>query len=77
MKLVVGGDLAGARFRWDLTAKGPNETLVVYRVNERLTDGSTLFRKLIELQPALEHGLTVAFSLVYLRAIRAKAERWK
>ena len=72
----LDGDLRGARFRWDLTAKSERETLVVYRVNEKLRDGSTLFRKLVSYEPSLEHGLTVAFSLVYLRAMRARAEGW-
>jgi hypothetical protein len=70
------GDLRGAHFRWDLTPRGPAEVLVVFRVNQRLTQGSVLFRKLIEHDHSLEHGLNVAFNLVYLRAIRGKAEGW-
>jgi hypothetical protein len=73
---AIGGDLRGARFRWDLTPRTPSETLVVYRVSQRLTQSSSIFRKLVEYEPSLEHGLNVAFSLVYLRAIRAKAEGW-
>lgn len=73
---AVDGDLRGARFRWDLTPTKPSETLVVYRVTQRLTQSSSIFRKLVEYEPSLEHGLNVAFSLVYLRAIRAKAEGW-
>lgn len=74
--LGVEGDLRGARFRWDLTPRGPKETLVVYRVSQRLGQSSTLFRALIERDLTLEHGLNVAFSLVYLRAVRGHAEGW-
>jgi len=74
---ATDGDLRGARFRCDLTSRGPSETLVVYRVAQRLTQSSAIFRKLVEYEPSLEHGLNVAFSLVYLRAVRAKAEGWK
>jgi hypothetical protein len=74
---AVDGDLRGARFRWDLTPRAPSETLVVYRVTQRLTQSSSIFRKLVDYEPSLEHGLNVAFSLVYLRAMRARAEGWK
>jgi hypothetical protein len=73
---ATSGDLRGAHFQWDLTPRGPSETMVVYRVNQRLAQSSVIFRKLIEYEPSLEHGLNVAFSLVYLRAIRGKAEGW-
>ena len=74
---ATSGDLHGAHFQWDLTPRSPTETLVVYRVNQRLQQSSTVFRKLIQYEPSLEHGLNVAFSLVYLRAIRARAEGWR
>jgi hypothetical protein len=70
------GDLRGAHFQWDVTRRSPTESLVVYRVNQKLQQSSTVFRKLIQFEPALEHGLNVAFSLVYLRAIRGLAEGW-
>jgi hypothetical protein len=74
---ATGGDLHGAHYQWDLTPRSPTETLVVYRVNQRLQQSSTVFRKLVDYEPSLEHGLNVAFSLVYLRALRAKSEGWK
>ena len=73
---ALAGDLRGAHFRWDLTPRGPSETTVVYRVNQRLGQSSLVFRKLIQHDPSLEHGLNVAFSLVYLRGVRGKAEGW-
>ncbi len=72
----VAGDLAGAHFQWDLRPRGDKETLVVYRVNQSLGRASVVARKLFEYEPSLEHGLNVAFSLVYLRAMRGFAEGW-
>jgi hypothetical protein len=66
---AISGDLRGAHLRWDLTPRGDNETLVVYRVNERFAQSSTIFRKLVEHDATLEHGLTLAFNLVWLRAL--------
>jgi hypothetical protein len=74
---AIEGDLTGARARWDLTARGPSETLVVYRVNQQLARSSTAYRTLIQYEPSLDQGLNVAFALVYLRAIRGRAEGWK
>jgi hypothetical protein len=74
--IAVSGDLRGAHFQWDLSKRGPKETLVVYRVNEPLAQSSIILRKLFSSQPSLEHGLGVAFSLVYVRAMRGRAEGW-
>jgi hypothetical protein len=73
---AVDGDLRGARYRWDLTPRGASETLAVFRVAQQLGQSSTVFRTLIHHDPSLEHGLNIAFSLVYLRAFRGKAEGW-
>jgi hypothetical protein len=70
------GDLRGAHFMWDLVKRGPNETLAIYRVNEPLAQSSIILRKLFSSQPSLEHGLGVAFALIYLRAMRGRAEGW-
>jgi hypothetical protein len=70
------GDLRGAHFMWDLVSRGPKETLAIYRVNEPLSQSSIILRKLFSSQPSLEHGIGVAFGLVWVRAMRAKAEGW-
>jgi hypothetical protein len=74
--LGIEGDLRGARYQWDLVNRGPKETLTIYRVGEPLAQSSIIVRKLFSSQPPLEHGLGVAFALVYLRAMRARAEGW-
>jgi ribosome-associated toxin RatA of RatAB toxin-antitoxin module len=72
----VDGDLRGARYRWDLLARGPADTLVTYRANQPLSRGSVLVGKLFEVDPSLEHGLNVAFALLQLRSVRGRAEGW-
>jgi hypothetical protein len=70
------GDLRGAHYQWDLVNKGPKETLVIYRVKEPLAQSSIIMRKLFQSAPSLEQGVSVAFGLVYVRAMRGKAEGW-
>jgi hypothetical protein len=70
------GDLRGAHYQWDLVNRGPKETLTIYRVKEPLAQSSIILRKLFQSAPSLEQGLGVAFGLVYVRAMRGKAEGW-
>jgi hypothetical protein len=70
------GDLRGAHYQWDLVSHGPKETLTIYRVNEPLAQSSMVLRRLFSSQPSLEHGIGVAFGLVWVRAMRARAEGW-
>ncbi len=74
--LGIDGDLRGAHYRWDVLSKGPEQTLVVYRSHQSLGASTILLRELIKREPTLEHGLNVAFGLVYMRAIRGRAEGW-
>jgi hypothetical protein len=73
----IAGDLNGARFRWDLSARGDKETLAVYRVRQKLDAGSLILRKLFAHQPSLEYGINVALGLVWMHAMRARAEGWR
>jgi hypothetical protein len=74
---AVDGDLRGARVRWDLSATTPAETLVVYRARQNLEQSSVLLRKLFAFQPSLRLGINVALGLVWVRAMRARAEGWR
>jgi hypothetical protein len=74
---ALDGDLRGARFRWDLSSRAATETLAVYRVRQALDQSSVVLRKLFELQPSLKLGINVALGLVWMRAIRGRAEGWK
>ena len=74
---ALDGDLRGARFRWDLSSRAPNETLAVYRVRQALDQSSVILRKLFAFQPSLRLGINVALGLVWMRAIRGHAEGWK
>ncbi len=74
---ALDGDLRGARCRWDLSPRGDQETLVVYRVRQKLDAGSIILRKLFHYQPSLEYGINVALGLVWMRAVRGRAEGWR
>jgi hypothetical protein len=75
----VGGDLSGARFRWLVSdSRGtPPSTNVSYTVQEELARSSFVLRQLFKFQPSLECGIEVALALVWMRAIRARAEHWR
>jgi hypothetical protein len=74
---AVDGDLRGARVRWDLSPTTPTETLVVYRARQPLDQSSIVLRKLFAYQPSLRLGINVALGLVWMRAIRGRAEGWR
>ncbi len=74
---ALDGDLRGARFRWALSSRAPNETLAVYRVRQVLDQSSVVLRKLFDFQPSLRLGINVALGLVWMRAIRGHAEGWR
>ena len=73
-----GGDQKNSRFRWDLTARGDKQTLVVYRANQDLSSASPLiFGTIFRAAPFLEPGIAVAMGLVYVVGVRGHAEGWK
>jgi hypothetical protein len=74
---AVDGDLRGARVRWDLSATTAGETLVVWRARQVLEQGSLVLRKLFAFQPSLRVGINVALGLVWMRAVRGRAEGWR
>jgi hypothetical protein len=45
-------------------------------VQEELARSSFVLRQLFRFQPSLEYGIQVALALVWMRAIRGRAERW-
>jgi hypothetical protein len=75
----VGGDLAGARFRWMVSegSGSPVGVNVSYTVQEELARSSFVLRQLFKFQPSLECGIEVAFALIWVRAIRGRAEGWR
>jgi hypothetical protein len=72
----VDGDLRGERSQRKRAPRGPSETEVVYRMRQPLAQSSFLIKKLLQIDPTLDHGLNVAFALVTLRAVRGRAEGW-
>ena len=75
----VAGDLTGARFRWMVSATqgATPATNVSYEVQEELARSSFVLRQLFKFQPSLECGIEVALALVWMRAIRGRAEHWQ
>ena len=55
---------------------GANKTLSNFRHIVPLAQSSMVLRRLFSSQPSLEHGIGVAFGLVWVRAMRARAEGW-
>ncbi|MCA1663274.1 MAG: hypothetical protein LC659_03230, partial [Myxococcales bacterium] len=74
---AVDGDLRGARVRWDLSPTTAGETLLVYRARQALEQSSVVLRKLFAFQPSLRLGINVALGLVWVRAMRGRAEGWR
>ena len=73
----MAGDLRGARFRWMVGGAPGGATAVSYTVQDELAQSSMLLRQLFKFQPSLERGIDVALALVWVRAIRGRAEHWK
>jgi hypothetical protein len=74
----MSGDLRGARYRWDLSATKPDQTLLVLRVNQNLRAASPLILGAIfRQQPLFEHGLSVAVGMVNVVGVRGRAEGWR
>ena len=77
---VIGdsGDQRSSRFRWDVTAKGDKQALVVFRANQDLSSASPLiFGTIFRAAPFFEPGIAVALGLVYVVGVRGRAEGWK
>jgi hypothetical protein len=63
--------------RWDLSPTSAAETLVVYRARQKLEQSSMVLRKLFAFQPSLRLGINVALGLVWVQAVRGRAEGWR
>jgi len=73
----VAGDLKGARFRWQIANASGGATALSYTVQDELSQSSIVLRQLFRFQPSLQRGIDVALALVWMRAIRGRAEGWK
>ncbi len=70
--LGVGGDLAGSRFRWDLT-RTDGGTLAIYRANHNIAAASILLRAMIGFEPLFEHGANVGVGIIAVEAVARRA----
>jgi ribosome-associated toxin RatA of RatAB toxin-antitoxin module len=71
---VIEGDLKGAKYRWELTARGPNRTDAILRAREDIAASSLVLRALFSQEARYEAGFGAALCLADLRGIRARAE---
>jgi hypothetical protein len=80
--LGTGGDLAGSRLRFDVSAlrpaPGPSHAAtsqIVLRASQQYDKGSLLVRQLYKLEPLFEYGVNVGLQLMLLRGLRQHAEQ--
>jgi hypothetical protein len=72
--IVVDGDLKDAHYRWEVKPKSANTTVVMLRAREQLSSGSLALRALFGQEPLFEPGFDVAFNLLMLEGVKARAE---
>jgi hypothetical protein len=70
---AVGGDLHGARIRWDVRPLGARTELVMRSILH-YEQGSLVVKELYKLEPLFEYGIDVGFGLVTLDSVRWRAE---
>lgn len=80
--LGTGGDLAGSRLRFDVSAlrpaPGPSHAAtsqIVLRASQQYDKGSLLIRQLYKVEPLFEYGVNVGMQLMLLRGLRQHAEK--
>lgn len=72
--VATGGDITRGRWRWELTALGPDRSMPIHYAYSDVRETSFFVRKLIEKQPLFEHGIVVAASTVAIMGMKARAE---
>ncbi|MFI5290453.1 MAG: SRPBCC family protein [Polyangia bacterium] len=70
----IGGDLHGARLRWDVRPSGAASQLVL-RAIMHFDQGSMVVRELYKLEPYFEYGVDVGLELLMIQGVRARAEQ--
>jgi hypothetical protein len=78
--LGTGGDLAGSRLRFDVSARpSPGQSQaasqIVLRASQQYDKGSLLVRQLYKIEPLFEYGVNVGMQLMLLRGLRQHAEK--
>lgn len=69
------GDLAGAKWRWQIIPTAPDNTVVAYHGFAKVGKAAVILDKTVRREPYLEHGLMAGSNMVMLRAMRRAVER--
>ena len=83
--MALGGELRGARYRWDLSESpqagasagaaigAPPTTTIVWRGNLNIGGSSSLVRAMFRIEPSFEHSANVAVGIASMRAMVRRA----
>ena len=70
-----GGELNGAKWRWQIVPTAPGRTVVAYHGFANLRKSTSILEQTLRREPYLEHGLVAGSNMVMLRAIRRGTEK--
>lgn len=71
------GSIKAGAWRWDfIPHESGKKTFVVYSLYTDLRASSWLIKKLLNSQPAMEHGINVGSGVITLRAVIKKTEKY-
>lgn len=70
-----GGELDGAKWRWQIVPTAPGRTVVAYHGFADLRKSTSILEQTLRREPYLEHGLVAGSNMVMIRAIRRGATK--
>src|SRR5262249_19585882 len=70
----VSGDIRAGLWRWDFLPASRGRTLLAYHGYADLAHASWFLRKLIQHNRTLEHGAFLAAGIVFVKAVKLRAE---
>ena len=68
------GDLAGAKWRWQVAENGAGECIVAYHGWADILKSTYILEKSMRREPYLEHGFLVGSNMVMLRSVKRAVE---
>ena len=71
----LDGDLAGAKWRWQIVPVAPDDTIVAYHGFANVGKAAVILDKTVRREPYLEHGLMAGSNMVMLRAMKRAVEQ--
>src|SRR5262245_1563366 len=71
---TVRGDVADGTWRWVLLPAGPGRTIIAFHSYADISRSSWLLRKLISHNRTIEHGAALTSGIVFVKAVKLRAE---